>query len=194
MQQPWQAYHIKDTNKGPQVWEVKYAPCWLPRAGGVVGPYWLIVARNVLNRDEVKYFISNAGAGVPLSVVLHVAFRRWSVERILQDEKSELGLSHFEVRCYPALKRHLLITQVSHLFLARQTQRLRGEKSGVDTAASPHRDRRADRVAAPLPERSTAPPRTHRSHPPIPSTPPRPSPRLAHENPLPSPPRPRLPH
>ena len=129
----------------------KFAPCWLPRAGGVVGPYWLVVARNVLNRDEVKYFVSNAGAGVPLSVILHVAFRRWSVERCLQDEKSELGLSHFEVRCYPALKRHLLITQVSHLFLARQTQRLRGEKSGVDSAASPRRDRRADRVAAALP-------------------------------------------
>ena len=151
MQQPWQAYRIKDTDKGPQVWEVKFAPCWLPRAGGVVGPYWLVVARNVLNRDEVKYFVSNAGAGVPLSVILHVAFRRWSVERCLQDEKSELGLSHFEVRCYPALKRHLLITQVSHLFLARQTQRLRGEKSGVDSAASPRRDRRADRVAAALP-------------------------------------------
>ncbi len=107
MQQPWQAYRVKDTNTGPQVWEVKYAPCWLPRAGGVVGPYWLVVARNVLNRDEVKYFVSNAGAGVPLSVVLHVAFRRWSVERCLPDEKSELGLSHFEVRCYPALQRHL---------------------------------------------------------------------------------------
>ena len=181
MQQPWQAYYIKDTNKGPQVWEVKYAPCWLPRAGGVVGPYWLIVGRNVLNRDEVKFFVSNASGGVPLSVVLHVAFRRWSVERILQDEKSELGLSHFEVRCYPALKRHLLITQVSHLFLARQTQRLRGEKSGVDTAASPRRDCRTDRIAATLPGRSPAPPRTHRSHPAIPPTPQRPGPRLAHK-------------
>ena len=192
MQQPWQAYRMKETDKGPQVWEVKYAPCWLPRAGGVIGPYWLIVARNVLNRDEVKFFVSNAGAGIPLSVLLHVAFRRWSVERILQDEKSELGLSHFEVRCYPALKRHLLITQVSHLFLARQTQRLRGEKSSVDSAASPHRDRRTDRVAAPLPGRSEAPPRTHRSHPPIPPTPQRPGSHLAHENPLPSPHRPRL--
>ena len=50
--QPWQACHIKDTDKGPQVWEVKFAPCWLPRGDGVVGPYWLIIARNVLDRDE----------------------------------------------------------------------------------------------------------------------------------------------
>jgi SRSO17 transposase len=147
MQQPWQRYHIKDTEKGPMVWEVKYAPCWLPRGDGVVGPYWLIVARNALDPSEIKYFISNAAAGVPLPAILHVAFGRWPVERCLQDEKSELGLSHFEVRCYPALKRHLLITQVSHLFLARQTQRLRGEKPGVDFAAGAHGDQRPPRRA-----------------------------------------------
>lgn len=137
LRQPWQPYRIKDTDKGPMVWEVKAASCWLPCGKGVVGPYWLVVARNVLNPRELKYFISNAAAGVPLPVVLHVAFGRWPVERCLQDEKSELGLSHFEARCYPAVKRHLLITQVSHLFLARQAQRLRGEKSGSHCAASP---------------------------------------------------------
>lgn len=133
--QPWQPFHIKDTDKGPMVWEVKAAPCWLPREGSVIGPYWLIVARNVLHPEELKYFVSNAAAGVPLEAILHVAFSRWSVERCLQDEKSELGLSHFEVRCYPALKRHLLLTQVSHLFLARETQRLREKKSGDHLAA-----------------------------------------------------------
>ncbi len=145
MCQPWQRYYIKDTDKGPMVWEVKCVPCWLPRS---VGPYWLVMARNALHPDEVKYFMSNAAAGVPLATILHVAFGRWPVERRLQDEKSELGLSHFEVRCYPALKRHLLITQVSHLFLARQTERLRGEKSGDHTAASPHGHERLNRCAA----------------------------------------------
>lgn len=147
MRQPWQRYYVKDTHKGAMVWEVKAAPCWLPRDGGVVGPYWLIIARNVLDPSEVKYFISNAAPGVPLPTILHVAFSRWPVERCLQDEKTELGLSHFEVRCYPALKRHLLITQVSHLFLARQTTRLRGEKSRDHSAASPHGRERPDRCA-----------------------------------------------
>ena len=146
--QPWQAYHVKDTDKGPMVWEVKSVACWLPRGEGVVGPYWLIVARNVLNPAEQKFFLSNAQAGVPLPVLLHVAFSRWSVERCLQDEKTELGMSHFEVRGYPAIVRHLLITQVSHLFLARETQRLRGEKSGGDVAPSPHRHQRRDRKSA----------------------------------------------
>ncbi len=145
MRQPWQRYYIKDTEKGPMVWEVKFTPCWLPRDGGVVGPYWLVMARNVLDPHEVKYFASNAAPGVPLSAILHVAFGRWPVERCLEDEKSELGLSHFEVRCYPALKRHLLITQVSHLFLARQTERLRGGKSRDHAAAGSHGHQCADR-------------------------------------------------
>lgn len=149
MRQPWERYHIKDTDKGPMVWEVKAAPCWLPdRTGdsGAVGPCWLIVARNVLSPNEIKYFISNAGAGVPLSVLLHVAFRRWLVERCLQSEKSELGLSQFEARVYPAIKRHLILTQLSHLYLARETQRLRGEKRGGDSAAiaSSHQHRAAN--------------------------------------------------
>jgi SRSO17 transposase len=155
MRQPWAKYRIKDTDKGPLVWEVKCVPCWLPCGSGAIGPYWLIVARNVLHPDELKYFISNAGAGVPLTVLLHVAFGRWPVERCLQDEKSELGLSHFEVRGYPALKRHLLITQVSHLFLARQTARLRGEKSGDHAPSSPHGRQCIDRVA-PTPRSDTA--------------------------------------
>lgn len=147
MRQAWQRYYVKDTDKGPVVWEVKVARCWLPRDGGVVGPYWLVVARNVLDPTEVKYFLSNAAPGVPLPVILYVAFGRWPVERCLEDEKSELGLSHFEVRTYPALKRHLLITQASHLFLARQAARLRGEKCGDHLAASAHGDERHDRRA-----------------------------------------------
>ena len=146
--QAWQRYYIKDTEKGPMVWEVKFAPCWLPRQGAVLGPYWLIVARNALDPSELKYFLSNAAAGVPLEAILHVAFGRWPVERCLEDEKSELGLSHFEVRAYPALKRHLLITQVSHLFLARRTLRLRGEKSGGDVAPGAWGGQRLDRCAA----------------------------------------------
>ena len=132
LRQPWVSFHVKDTNKGAMVWEVKAAPFWMKRGDQVVGPYWLVAARDRLDPDDLKYFLANAAAGVPLEVVVHVAFSRWPVERCLEDEKSELGLSHFEVRKYPGVLRHLRITQVSHLFLARQTRRLRGKKSRSD--------------------------------------------------------------
>jgi SRSO17 transposase len=137
--QPWQRLHVKDTKKGPMVWEVKRAPFWLRRDGQILGPYWLIYARNVLNPKEEKYFLCNAGPGTPLEVILHVGFARWSMERTLEDEKDELGLSHFEVRRYDAIMRHFAVTQVSHLFLARQTKRLRGEKPGDHFVPGPER-------------------------------------------------------
>jgi SRSO17 transposase len=154
MCQPWQRIYVKDTEKGPTVWEVKVAPFWLRRDDQILGPYWLIHARNVLNPTEEKYFLSNARPGTPLEVILHVAFARWPMERTLEDKKDELGLSHFEVRKYDAILRHFAVTQVSHLFLARQTERLRGEKSGDHSVPGPHRRERADRCTAVAPASS----------------------------------------
>ena len=54
------------------------------------------------------------------------------MERCFEDEKGELGLDHYEGRKYRGLKRHLILTAVSHLFLAKAHQELRGEKPGAD--------------------------------------------------------------
>jgi SRSO17 transposase len=143
LRQEWTEYHLKDTDKGPLVWEVRAAPFWMKREGTVVGPYWLVAVRDRLHQDTIKYFLSNAPAGVPLEVVLHVAFSRWPVERTLEDQKSELGMSNFMVRKYPSVLRHLRITQVSHLFLARQTERLREKKSRGDDLPGAQSGRRA---------------------------------------------------
>ena len=78
--QPWEKFYVKDSTQGPVVWEAKAAPIYLKRDGLPTWPHWLIVARNVLDPDEVKYFVSNAPAGTPLEVLLHVAFQRFHVE------------------------------------------------------------------------------------------------------------------
>ena len=149
MRQRWQRVYVKETNKGPMVWEIKLAPIWLKRNQQIIGPYWLIYARDALAPNEVKYFLSNASPGTPLEAIVHVAFARWPVERCLEDEKEELGLSHFEVRKYDAIMRHLSVTQVSQLFLARQTARLRGEKPGDHFVPGANSCQRADRCATP---------------------------------------------
>ena len=148
LDQEWAAFHIKDTGMGAMVWEARFAPFWLKRGNRVVGPYWLLAARDRIHQKTIKYFLSNASAGVPLEVLLHVAFSRWPVERCLEDEKSELGLGHFEVRKYDGVLRRLRITQVSHLFLARQTQCLAEKKSGGDDLPGEGRGQRIDRRAA----------------------------------------------
>ena len=116
---PWTRYHVKDGEKGPMVWEAKCIPVWIKDENGLpVGPYRLLITRNVLKPEEVKFFLSNAPEGVPVETLLLVAFSRWRIERIFEDSKDELGMDHFEVRRYLSIQRHLILTCVSHLFLA----------------------------------------------------------------------------
>lgn len=127
---PWKQYQIKDTQKGLSVWRVRESH-FFPSDGSVPGkPLRLLVAQEVLS-GEIKYFLSNAPPEVPLKVLLCVAFSRWHIEQLFEDGKGEVGLDHFEVRKYPALMRHLILTMLSLYFLAEQTGRLREKKSLV---------------------------------------------------------------
>ena len=95
-------------------------------------PLHLLVARNVCNLGELKYFVSNAPAETPVKELLLVGFSRWRIERCFEDQKTELGFDHFEGRSYVGLKRHQAITAVSHLFLSEVHHELREKKSGAD--------------------------------------------------------------
>jgi SRSO17 transposase len=120
-EQSWQRYRIKDTDKGPEVWEVRWAVFWRKDESGLPGRrHCLIVARNVLTR-EVKYFVANrvpGERGITLRWLLRVAFGRWTVERCFRVAKDELGMDHYQVRGWRCLHRHFYLTQASYLFVA----------------------------------------------------------------------------
>ena len=124
-EQSWQRYRIKDTDKGPEVWEVKWAVFWRKGENGLPGRrHCLIVARNVLTA-EVKYFVANrvpGAKGVTLRWLLRVAFGRWSVERCFRVAKDGLGMDHYQVRGWRCVHRHFYLTQASYLFCARIRQ------------------------------------------------------------------------
>ena len=137
---PWKKYRVKESEKGPIIWEAKRLRVTLKGSDGLPGmPLWLVVARNVLD-GELKFFDSNASEGTSMSVLLLVAFERWRVERCFEDQKQEVGLDCFEGRRYLGLKRHLIITSISYLFLSQVCEQERGEKSRVDDPADPRRD------------------------------------------------------
>ena len=152
--QPWVDYHVKNGHKGPIVWQARAARFRLNVAHEPDGrrcasrfalpsaPRWLIQAYNPLT-GETKYFVSNASAGVPIERLLHVAFSRWHVERSFQDEKDLLGLDQFECRRYVAVQRHLILTALSHLLLARLRLKLIDEGRASDPGAG---GKKADRA------------------------------------------------
>lgn len=131
--QAWTVVTIKDTTRARQRWRYKAVRVQLTHAAvGTNIPtdrrYWLIVAQSLETR-EIKYFVSNASASVPVEALLRVAFGRWHIEQWFERAKQETGFGDFELRSYDGLIRHWLCSALAMFFLAEQTQRLRGEKS-----------------------------------------------------------------
>lgn len=128
----WQAYHVKDTEKGAAVWRARAVRARVRGEGLKAGEEcWLIAASNTVD-DEIKYFLSNAPQGTSLEWMLKVAFSRASVERCFQDAKGEIGMGHFEARRHTAVTRHLILSMLSLYFLMEQSESLRGEKSVLE--------------------------------------------------------------
>jgi len=135
--QPWQTYHVKDTDKGPMVWEAKRVAITLKDENDLPGMRLeLLAARDVLNREKVKYFVSNVPTEKPTDQLLLVGLTRWHVEPCFEDSKTELGFDHWEGRSYLGLKRHQIVSAVSFLVLAEIRRELRGEKTGTDRVPS----------------------------------------------------------
>jgi SRSO17 transposase len=115
-------YRLAQQTVADAVWRASATRVWV--AGR---PHLLIVAINEATA-EVKYFLSNATAA-PVTRLLAVAFRRWTVEHSFRLGKQEAGLMHYEGRDYTGLIRHLILVLVVLGFVATQTGRLRGGKS-----------------------------------------------------------------
>jgi SRSO17 transposase len=125
--QKWTRWHLKDTQKGPKIVEVKHAIIYPQNSQKLPSKaHHLLIVRDVMT-GEIKLFISNAPNKTRVETLLKVAFSRWRVERCFEDDKKYVGLDHFEGRGYPGLMRHLILSAVSLLFLARERESLLGE-------------------------------------------------------------------
>lgn len=135
-QQAWQRYRIKDTDRGPEVWEIKWLRVWRKTADKLPSrQQTLIVARNV-RTDEMKFFLSNQVVGhahVTLRRLLRVAFSRWVIESCFRVAKEELGIDHFEVRGWRCIHRHYYVTGLSYLLCSRIRQSLDNAPTGTLT-------------------------------------------------------------
>jgi len=129
----WRRIKIAHQTQGPQYWLAKAVRVHLVKDGQPTErKYWLIVAKNQ-KTGQIKYFVSNAPPKTALKLMLPVAFRRWNVEHTFRLAKSQIGFTHYEGRKYKGLMRHMVLCLMVMLFLAEQTQRLRGEKGKPST-------------------------------------------------------------
>ena len=131
----WKRYRVRHKTIPDSTWEAKAGRVYMSVEGQCHDrESWLIVARNI-RTGEIKYFISNAPVRTSLKRMLEAAFSRWGIEHVFRVAKSEIGLGHYEGRRWRGLLRHMMLCQLALLFVAEQTERLRGAKPALDEGA-----------------------------------------------------------
>lgn len=68
---------------------------------------------------KIKYALSNAPEDTTLEQFIRVSGARWPIERCFQEDKSQLGLDHYEHRSWLAWHRHMRLVFLAQLFLLR---------------------------------------------------------------------------
>jgi len=102
---------------------------------GLPGEDLWVFFRKSLADGQVKYSLSNAPKDIPLNEMIRVSALRWPIEQCFQEGKSEIGMDHYEHRCWDAWHRHMTFVFVAQLFMIRIRHRFK-KKSGVDVTAS----------------------------------------------------------
>jgi SRSO17 transposase len=123
----WQPLRIRDGAKGPLAFEFAAVRVWAVRHRKPGPPVWLVVRRSLEPVPEVKYYISNADATVPLGVLAGVACTRHAVEDYFEDAKSYLGMAQYETRSWVGWHHHMSLVAMAHLFIT-LTRRDLGKK------------------------------------------------------------------
>ncbi len=129
----WRSRKIAEGEKGPLVASFARVRVYLSRERTAASQRWLLLRNDP--SGKIKYALSNAPETEPMSELIRVSAARWPIERCFEEDKSELGLDHYEHRSWTAWHRHMRLVFLAQLFLVRL--RLRYKKSpGADVAAS----------------------------------------------------------
>jgi len=140
----WHRYRIFEGSKGPLVADFAALRALTTRHG-LPGPEVWVLFRRAVGADaeqptadlEVKIYLSNAPADMPLAELVRVSGMRWPIESCFQEAKSEVGLDHYELRSWPGWHHHMTLVILAHHFLVRMQRRLnqRGGASRASVAA-----------------------------------------------------------
>lgn len=129
----WQTHKVAEGEKGPIVAAFARVRVYLNGERTPESERWLVL-RNDPNQ-KIKYALSNAPQKLAMLELVRVSRARWPIERCFEEDKSELGLDHYEHRSWTAWHRHMRLVFLAQLFLVRL--RLKYKKnSGSDAAAS----------------------------------------------------------
>ena len=122
----WARAVVKEGSKGPIVCDFAFLRVTEAR-GGLPGPeVWLVIRRNVDDPSELKFYLSNAPADIPLSELVRLSGMRWPIEIIFEEGKGEVGLDEYQTRSWLGWHHHMTLSFLAHFFLVRLRVKLKG--------------------------------------------------------------------
>lgn len=129
----WQTHKVSEGAKGPIVAAFARVRLYLSAEPTSESERWLL-RRNDANH-QIKYALSNAPADTSMKDLVPVSGARWPIERCFQENKSELGLDHYEHRSWTAWHRPMRLVCLAQLFLLRLQIKFK-TSACLDSAAS----------------------------------------------------------
>jgi SRSO17 transposase len=93
---------------------------------------WVVLRRNPLT-GELKTYLSNAPAKVPLATLVRQSGMRWPIETCFEEGTQALGMGEYEVRSWRGWHHHMTLVILAHFFLVRMRLRLK-KSAGFDPA------------------------------------------------------------
>jgi SRSO17 transposase len=113
----WETHKVAEGQKGPIVVGFARVRVYLNAERTAESERWLVLRNDP--DGQIKYYLSNAPADIPMAELVRVSAARWPIERCFEEDKSELGLDHYEHRSWKAWHRHMRLVFVAQLFLLR---------------------------------------------------------------------------
>jgi SRSO17 transposase len=78
---------------------------------------WLLARRSVTDPSELAYYRVFGPDETPVTEMVRVAGRRWTIEEGFEQAQGEVGLDAYEVRRYDAWHRHVTLALLAHAYL-----------------------------------------------------------------------------
>lgn len=110
----WQRLAMSEGTRGPRLFDWACVP--LLQHGEQDGRHWLLLRRCLSDPKEITYALVFAPQGTTLPELVQVSGTRWRVEEDFENAKN-LGLDHYEVRCFLSWYRHITLVLLALAFL-----------------------------------------------------------------------------
>jgi SRSO17 transposase len=139
----WTALSAGEGSQGPRWYD--WACLALPYAAAAGRAHWLLARRSRSDPAQLAYYRVYGPADTPVTEMVRVAGRRWTIEEGFAQAKEEVGLDQYEVRRYDAWYRYTTLALLAHAALeitrlsARQGQAQDGK--GGERSATTHASR-----------------------------------------------------